>query len=74
MNSETIKRNTLLGAAALAIAMIGQALAQAPAPGQLTAQERRGKQIYLLGTSASGRPITAFLGDPPTEISATAAT
>jgi len=74
MNSETIKRNTLLGAAALAIAMIGQALAQAPAPGQLTPQERRGKQIYLLGTSASGRPITAFLGDPPTEISATALT
>ena len=75
MNSTTIKRNTLFGAAALAVAMIGQALAQAPAPArQLTPQERRGKQIYLLGTSTSGRPITAFLGDPPTEISATALT
>jgi len=29
---------------------------------QLTAQEKRGKQIYLSGTSPSGREITAILG------------
>jgi ABC-type branched-subunit amino acid transport system substrate-binding protein len=74
MNSLMIKRYALLASAVLAIASMGQALAQAPAHRPLTAQERRGKQIYLLGTSASGRTVTAFLGDPPTEISAAALT
>lgn len=74
MNSATIKRLTLLAAAAIGIAMMGPAFAQAPAPGQLTPREKHGKQIYLRGTSTSGKPITAFLGDPPTEISATALT
>jgi len=74
MNSATIKRLTLLAVAAFATGMMGHALAQAPTPGQLTPQEKRGKQIYMLGTSPSSRTITAFLGDPPTEISATALT
>src|SRR5262245_15811097 len=36
----------------------------------LTPQEIRGKQIYTLGTSSSGREITAVLGKEGTEISA----
>lgn len=32
-------------------------------PNKLTANERRGKEIYLRGTSASGREITAMLND-----------
>ncbi|HEY0099961.1 MAG TPA: hypothetical protein VGB76_13515, partial [Pyrinomonadaceae bacterium] len=31
--------------------------------GALTPEERRGKQIYLRGTSASGREIMAYLGE-----------
>ncbi|NUN22310.1 MAG: ABC transporter substrate-binding protein [Candidatus Jettenia caeni] len=39
---------------------------------QLTPQERQGKQIYLLGSSASGREITALLGNDTTEVPASA--
>jgi ABC-type branched-subunit amino acid transport system substrate-binding protein len=40
----------------------------------LTPEERRGKQIYLRGTSASGREITAYLGEPPLEVPASTLT
>lgn len=38
----------------------------------LTDQERRGKQIYLHGTSASGRTIMARFGDAATQVPASA--
>jgi ABC-type branched-subunit amino acid transport system substrate-binding protein len=38
------------------------------AAGALTPQERRGKQIYVQGTSASGREILAYLGDASLEV------
>ena len=40
------------------------ALAQAP----LTAPESRGKQIYIQGTSASGKEILAYVGDDSIEV------
>lgn len=46
----------------------GRALANVPAQGALTPQEARGKQIYLQGTSASGREILAYLGDASLEV------
>ncbi|MDT4953982.1 MAG: hypothetical protein QOJ02_2120 [Acidobacteriota bacterium] len=59
----------------LASFMLGEfsnrASAQAQA-GQLTAAERRGKQIYLRGVSDGGPEITAMLGGGDTEVPATA--
>jgi len=47
---------------AAVVAVIALA-AEASAPGHtLTAQERRGRQIYLTGASPSGKPITASMG------------
>ncbi|HZH90389.1 MAG TPA: ABC transporter substrate-binding protein [Pyrinomonadaceae bacterium] len=40
----------------------------------LTPEENRGKQIYLRGTSASGREITAYLGEGSLEVPASAIT
>ncbi len=40
------------------------ALAQSP----LTPQEARGKQIYVLGTSKSGKDILAYIGDSSLEV------
>lgn len=37
---------------------------------QLTPQEKRGKQIYVQGTSASGKEIVAYLGDASLEVPA----
>jgi ABC-type branched-subunit amino acid transport system substrate-binding protein len=69
-----IKRLTLLAAFILIASLVGSALAQSPAPAPLTLQEKRGKQIYLRATSSSGKPITAYLGDPPIEVPASAMT
>jgi ABC-type branched-subunit amino acid transport system substrate-binding protein len=44
------------------------AQANASTVSALTPQEKRGKQIYLRGTSASGREITAYLGDASLEV------
>lgn len=42
---------------------------QAPAqPNALTPQEKRGKQIYVQGTSSSGREILAYLGEASIEV------
>jgi len=46
--------------------------AEKPVPSGLTAQERRGKQIYTQGSSLTGREITALLGDGSLVIPATA--
>lgn len=40
----------------------------------LTPEEKRGKQIYLRGTSASGREITAYLGEASLEVTGSAMT
>lgn len=40
----------------------------APAQQPLTAQETRGKQIYLHGTSPSGKEILAYVGDSSLEV------
>ncbi|HEV2882623.1 MAG TPA: ABC transporter substrate-binding protein [Pyrinomonadaceae bacterium] len=42
--------------------------------GALTPEEKRGKQIYLRGTSASGREITAYLGEASLEVPGSAIT
>ena len=52
--------------------MAGLALAEGGGQRPLSEQEKRGKQIYLLGTSSSGKEITAYLGDGATELPATA--
>src|ERR1044072_3123448 len=46
----------------LFLATLALVSAQSP-PGTLTESERRGKEIYLRGTSASGRQITARIGE-----------
>jgi ABC-type branched-subunit amino acid transport system substrate-binding protein len=44
------------------------ALAFAPPQNPPTPQEKRGKQIYVQGTSPSGREILAYLGDASLEV------
>jgi ABC-type branched-subunit amino acid transport system substrate-binding protein len=55
-----------------ALAPCHRALADAPAQSSLTPQEKRGKQIYMQGTSASGKEILAYLGDASIEVPASA--
>lgn len=43
-------------------------LAVAPPQNTLTPQEKRGKQIYVQGTSSSGREILAYLGEAALEV------
>jgi ABC-type branched-subunit amino acid transport system substrate-binding protein len=69
-----IKRLTLMAAFLLIASLLGSVFAQSPAPAQLTAQEKRGKQIYLRAAGPSGKPIIAYLGDPPIEVPASAMT
>jgi ABC-type branched-subunit amino acid transport system substrate-binding protein len=52
----------------MALPLIQRAVASAPAQDILTPQERRGKQIYVRGTSSSGREILAYLGDASLEV------
>ncbi|HEU4386738.1 MAG TPA: ABC transporter substrate-binding protein, partial [Blastocatellia bacterium] len=47
---------------------------RAPRPGTLSPAETRGKQIFLRGTSASGKEITALLGKEQMEVSASVLT
>ncbi len=54
---------TVLSLLVLAL-LISTAQAQQP----LTAQESRGKQIYLQGTSSSGKDILAYVGDSSLEL------
>jgi len=58
--SKSVRRNSVIDLWIAVIALWGVAFAAST--DQLTAQEKRGKQIYLSGTSSSGREITAILG------------
>jgi len=52
----------------LLTSLLGCAFAAAASSGPLTPQERRGKQIYLRGSSPSGKEIKAILGDASMEV------
>jgi ABC-type branched-subunit amino acid transport system substrate-binding protein len=64
------RENKLAATCAALLILAGLAFAQDLGAGRLTEQEKRGKQIYLLGTSPSGKDITCFLNG--TEVPATA--
>ena len=68
----SIKRLAFLVGCVLMALLLGKVSADGPVNGQLTASEKRGKLIYLLGTSPSGREIACYLGDASTEVPATA--
>ena len=59
-------------ALSVTIPLLGFVRAQTPTPSGLTAQERRGKQIYTQGNSPTGREITALLSEGSVEVPATA--
>ena len=67
-----IKRLVFAVSCGLMTLLLGNVSADGPANGQLTPSEKRGKLIYLLGTSPSGKEITCYLGDASTEVPATA--
>jgi ABC-type branched-subunit amino acid transport system substrate-binding protein len=69
MNEKRFAFVILLG---LPLVVNAGARADGLAGGQLTEQEKRGKQIYVRGSSRSGKEITCFLGDAATEMPATA--
>src|ERR1041384_3905858 len=69
-----IRRLTLLAGFLFIASLLGGAFAQSSTPAPLTAQEKRGKQIYLRASSPSGKPVTAYLGDPPIEVPPSAMT
>ena len=75
MLTTRIKAGTILlfAATALIVVTLDRA-AGAPQQVRLSAAEKRGKQIYLSGTSPSGAKITAFLRDAAVEVPATALT
>ena len=74
MKMATIKRWMVLAAIAIWAMCLAKVFAQSPASQPLTMQEKRGKQIYLRASSPSGKPILAYLGNPPIEVPATAMT
>jgi ABC-type branched-subunit amino acid transport system substrate-binding protein len=74
MKLTTIKRWIVLATFMLWAMCMAKVFAQSAAPPPLTMQERRGKQIYLRADSPSGKPILAYLGNPPVEMPATAMT
>jgi len=53
---------------ACSLALVAGAQNSATAQDSLSAVERRGKQIYLQGTSPSGKDILAYLGDESLEV------
>lgn len=58
-----------------ALSLVGRVFARRPAQEDgLTPQEKRGKQIYVHGTSPSGREIFAYLGDASLEVPGSAMT
>lgn len=66
-------RRIVFYVAAMTMALpLALASAQSKEGGPLTPQEKRGKQIYLRGTSAAGRPIKALLGSASFEVPASA--
>ena len=63
MTNGKLSAALLVLAVALSVLPATKAQTTSEAPGRLTASERRGKEIYLRGTSTSGRDITAVLGE-----------
>lgn len=69
-----MKRRTILlslGFLALllfSLVLTGDGLQSASAQNPLTPQESRGKEIYLLGTSKSGKNIFAYIGESSLEV------
>ena len=53
---------------AFSLALICRPPTRVSAQDPLAGAAKRGKQIYVLGTSASGKDILAYLGEPPIEI------
>jgi ABC-type branched-subunit amino acid transport system substrate-binding protein len=58
----------LLAGLSMALQPARRVLAGAPFQSALTPQEKRGKQIYVQGTSSSGVEILAYLGDASIEV------
>ncbi|HKQ53389.1 MAG TPA: ABC transporter substrate-binding protein, partial [Pyrinomonadaceae bacterium] len=65
-----LKSVSNLRAAAVCAALVAAAvtICVAQTAGELTLQEKRGKQIYVHGTTASGRDILAYVGDAAIEV------
>jgi ABC-type branched-subunit amino acid transport system substrate-binding protein len=59
---------TILAGLMMSLYLVKSASADAPLQDTLTPQERRGRQIYVQGTSPSGREILAYLGDASLEV------
>jgi ABC-type branched-subunit amino acid transport system substrate-binding protein len=59
---------TILAGLMMSLHLVKSVFAGAPLQDTLTPQERRGKQIYVQGTSSSGREILAYLGDASLEV------
>jgi ABC-type branched-subunit amino acid transport system substrate-binding protein len=64
----TIKCTALFLFLLIALFLNTGVFAEATLQEQLTPQEKRGKQIYVEGTSASGKEILAYLGESALEI------
>jgi len=58
----------LLAGLFLILALSGGGWSRVSAQDPLTPQQRRGKQIYLQGTSPSGKEILAYIGDASLEV------
>lgn len=63
-----LKCLVLLASLSLFVSLSGGAWASATAQEPLTLPERRGKQIYIQGTSPSGKDILAYLGESSLEV------
>jgi ABC-type branched-subunit amino acid transport system substrate-binding protein len=68
MKSSSAKTLVVLLALILSGAAAISGVRQSPVSDQLTARESRGKQIYLRGTSPSGKEIRAYVGESPLEV------
>ena len=68
----TWKGLLLVAAFAFSLALIGTAQNTVSAQNSLTDAERRGKQIYVLGTSVSGKDVFAYVGEGSIEVPASA--
>ena len=59
---------TIAACLMMAVPLVKRVFAVEPVQDALTPQEKRGKQIYVQGTSSSGRAIMAYLGDAALEV------
>jgi len=63
-----LKCLVLLAGLAFSVALDSRGRAEATRQDPLTLRERRGKQIYVKGTSPSGKEILAYLGESSLEV------